>query len=306
MAYNRIFRLAVTPVDLYGKVKGASIVITSPLTIKFNVQRMPFAGRCTASIDIYNLDKDTRSQLFLDWYDFENIRQVTLEAGYENGKFDLIYKGRIRICTTRKEYTDNITHIDAISGLGVLDSMLSTSLKEGESLRNTAGEIISDMPGIQPGEISLPEFTFKRPVALIGNAISVLKTYTKDNVAIDLDKVIVIDEDEVIDGDVRVIDDETGLLGTPERQQTSLVVNCIFEPRIKVGQGLEIKSSIAPEFDGQYKVWGVCHNGTIGATQGGKCVTTITLWTGLNLFGRFKTSWIDIKGGKYGNLTGAQ
>jgi len=304
MAYNRIFRLAVTPVDLYGNVKGLSIVITSPLTIKFNVQRMPFAGRCTASIDIYNLDQDTRSKLFLDWYDFENIRQVTLEAGYENGKFDLIYKGRVRICTTKKAYTDNVTHIEAISGLGVLDSMLHTSLNEGESLVDTAGMIIGEMPGVQPGEVSLPDFSFKRPVALIGNALSVLKTYTKDNVAIDLDKVIVIDEDEVIDGDVRVIDDETGLLGTPERQQTSLVVNCVFEPRIKVGQGLEIRSSIAPEFDGQYKVWGVTHNGTIGATQGGQCVTTITLWTGLNLFGRFKTSWLDIASGKYGSLVG--
>lgn len=304
MAYNRIFRLIVTPVDLYGNVKGESIVITSPLTIKFNVQRMPFAGRCTASIDVYNIDPDTRSKLFLDWYDFENIRQVTLEAGYENGKFDLIYKGRIRICTTKKAHTDNVTHIEAISGLGVLDSMLHTSLKEGESLVDTAGTIINELPGIQPGEVSLPDFSFKRPVALVGNALAVLKTYTKDNVAIDLDRVIVIDEDEVIDGDVRVIDDETGLLGTPERQQTSLVVNCVFEPRIKVGQGLEIRSRIAPEFDGQYKVWGVTHSGTIGATQGGQCITTITLWTGLNLFGRFKTSWLDVSGGKYGNLVG--
>ena len=304
MAYNRIFKLAVTPVDLYGNIRGSSIVITSPLTIKFNVQRMPFAGRCTASIDIYNLNQDTRSKLFLDWYDFKNIRQVTLEAGYENGKFDRIYKGRIRICTTKKAYTDNVTHIEAISGLGVLDSMLHTSLNEGESLVDTAGMIIGEMPGVQPGAVSLPDFSFKRPVALIGNAVSVLKTYTKDNVAIDLDKVIVIDEDEVIDGDVRVIDDESGLLGTPERQQTSLVVNCVFEPRIKVGQALEIRSSVAPEFDGQYKVWGVTHNGIIGATQGGQCVTTITLWTGLNLFGRFKTSWIDLKSGKYGSLEG--
>lgn len=304
MAYNRIFRLIVTPVDLYGNVKGDSIVITSPLTIKFNVQRMPFAGRCTASIDVYNIDPDKRSKLFLDWYDFENIRQVTLEAGYENGKFDLIYKGRIRICTTKKAYTDNVTHIEAISGLGVLDSMLHTSLKEGESLIDTAGTIINELPGIHQGEVSLPDFSFKRPVALVGNALAVLKTYTKDNVAIDLDRVIVMGEDEVIDGDVRVIDDETGLLGTPERQQTSLVVNCVFEPRIKVGQGLEIRSRIAPEFDGQYKVWGVTHNGTIGATQGGQCITTITLWTGLNLFGRFKTSWIDVKGGKYGSLVG--
>lgn len=304
MAYNRIFRLTVTPITLNGIPTGIPIVIQSPLTIKFNVQRMPFAGRCTASIDIYNLNPDTRKRLFLDWYDFENIRQVELEAGYEGDKFDLIYRGRIRICTTKHVNTDNITHIDAISGLGVLDSMLHTSLAEGETLLDAAGRIIYEMPGVQPGTVSLPFFTFKRPVALIGNALSVLKTYTKDNVAIDLDKVIVIDDNEVIDGDVRVIDDESGLLGLPERQQTSLVVNCVFEPRIKVGQGLEIRSRIAPEFDGQYKVWGVSHTGTIGATQGGQCVTSITLWTGLNIYGRFRTALSGLVSGVYGNLVG--
>lgn len=305
MAYNRIYRLAVTPVDLNGNIKGDSVVVTSPITISFSVKRHPFAGQCTASIDVYNLSPSTRTKLFLDWYDFENIRQVTLEAGYENGKFDLIYKGRVRICTTKHVNTDNITHIEAISGLGVLDSMLHFTLNEGETLLDTAGRAIKEIPGVQVGAVSLPDYSFKRPVALIGNAISVLKTYTKDNIAIDLDKVIVIEEDEVIDGDVRVIDDESGLLGAPERQQTSLVVNCVFEPRIKVGQGLEIKSRIAPEFDGQYKVWGVSHNGIIGETQAGQCTTTITLWTGLNLFGRFKTSWIDLKGGKYGKVEGA-
>ena len=69
----------------------------------------------------------------------------------------------------------------------------------------------------------------------------------------------------------------------------------MFDPRIKVGQGLEINSKIAPQFNGQYKVWGVSHNGIIGETQGGQCITTIQLWTGLNLFGRYKSSWELVK-----------
>lgn len=295
MAYNRIYRLVITPVNLDGSVKGKSIVVTSPITTRFNIQRMPFAGACQATFDVYNLNQDTREKLFLDYYDFENIREIRMEAGYENGKFDLIYRGRIMLSKPQKSRTDVFMHIESISGLSALDSMLHVTVKEGETLQSVSGRIINYIPGVQQGEISLPDYTFQRPVALIGNGLAVLKKYTKDNVFIDLDQIVVIDKDEVIQGDVRIISDETGLLGVPERQRTSITVNCVFEPRIKVGQGLEIKSRIAPQFDGQYKVWGVSHSGVIGGTQGGECITTIQLWTGLNLFGRYKSSWEEVK-----------
>ena len=295
MAYNRIYRLIVTPVDLYGNAKGNSIVITSPITLRFNVQRMPFAGSCQATFDVYNLSPSTRKELFLDYYDFENIREIRLEAGYENERYDLIYRGRIMISKPQKTRTDVIMHIEAISGLSILDSMLHLTVKEGETLQDVSGRIIKEIPGVQQGEISLPDYTFTKPVSLIGNGLALLKKYTKDNVFVDLDTIVIIDKDEVIEGDVRVIDDETGLLGVPERERTSITVRCVFEPRIKVGQGLEIKSKIADEFNGQYKVWGVSHSGIIGGTQGGECITTIQLWTGLNLFGRFKSSWEQVK-----------
>lgn len=296
MAYNRIYRIIVTPVK-YGTdiPTGDSIIITSPITVKFNIQRMPFGGQTNASIDLYNLSQTKRDELFYDWFDIENVRQVVFEAGYENGKYDVIYKGRIRFCSTKHNGTDNITHIEADSMLGVLDNFNTISLKEGESLEDLTGRLIDSAPALDEGQISVPAYQFKKPVALIGNALSVLKTYTKDNVSIDLDTIVVIDRDEVIDGDVMVIDDETGLLGIPERQRTSLTVRCVFEPRIKIGQGLEVRSKIMPIFDGQYKVWGVSHSGTISGTQGGECVTTIILWTGLNLFGRFKSSWENVK-----------
>ena len=302
MAYNRVCRVIVTPVKFgTNEPTGSSIIITSPITIKFNINRMPFGGQTNASIDIYNLNPDTREKLFYDWFDFENVRQVIVEAGYENEKYDIIYKGRIRFCSTSHQGTNNITHIEADSMLGVLDNLASISLKAGESVEDLVGRVINSTPALEEGEVSVPEYVVKRPVALIGNAIALLKTYTKDNVAVDLDEIVIIDRDEVIKGDVRVIDDETGLLGIPERQRTSLTVRCIFEPRIKIGQGLEIKSRILPVFDGQYKVWGVSHNGTIGGTQGGECTTTIILWTGLNLFGRFKSSWENVKN-KYSDV----
>lgn len=291
MAYNRRYILTITPITKSGQTRGKSIVIKNPLTMRFNVQRMPMMGDCCATIDIYNLQPKTREKLFLDYFDFNNIQKVTLEAGYENGKFDLIYKGRIVTCRTRQEHTETITTIEAQSGMFVLDSYISSSMKEGQYTSEIANDVLSKTTELEKSFIQPEAIQIPRPVALIGNEMSVLQTYTKGKVFIDNEKVISIDENTCIDGDIRVIDDETGLLGVPEREQVTLKVRCIFEPRIKVGQGLEIASKITPEFDGQYKVWGVSHSGSMGMAASGQCVTTIQLYTGLNIYGRFKTTY---------------
>lgn len=291
MAYNRKYILKVTPINHDGSARGKAIVITDPLTLKFDVKRMPMMGDCCATIEIYNLQPSTRAKLFLDYFDFANIQKVELEAGYQNGKFDLIYRGRVVTCRTRKEHTETVTRIEAQSGMFVLDSYISSSVTEGKTTTEILNEALSKVPEGNKAMLQPEAISFPKPVALMGNEMSVLETYSKGRVFVDNEKVVVIDKDTCIDGEIRVIDDETGLIGVPEREQTSLTVKCIFEPRIKVGQGLEIKSRIAPEFDGQYKVWGVSHSGTIGLAASGQCITTIQLWTGVNIYGRFKSDF---------------
>lgn len=301
MAYNRRYILKITPITKSGAPRGKSIVITDPLTIHFEVKRMPFMGDSCAVIDIYNLQPSTRSKLFLDYFDFNNIQKVELEAGYKNGKFDLIYRGRIVTCRTRHEKTENITRIEAQSGMFVLDSYISDSYSSGQLTTQVAEKVASQIPGLEAAHIQPEAIQIPRPVALRGNEMAVLKTYTKGKAFIDNEEIISMDNNTVVDGDVRVIDDETGLLGVPIREQVTLTVNCIFEPRIKVGQGLEIKSRIAPEFDGQYKVWGVSHSGTIGMAASGQCITTVQLFTGLNIYGRFSTKLSDAQE-RFGNF----
>ena len=246
-------------------------------------------GDSCATIDIYNLQPSTRKKLFLDYFDFNNIQKVTLEAGYQNGKFDLIYKGRILSCRAIKEHTDVIMRIEAQSGLFVLDSYISSLSTGGKLVSDITNDVLSSTSGLEGADVEPITVTIPRPVALVGNEMAVLQTYTKGNAIVDNEKVIVLSDNKTIDGEIRVIDDSTGLLGVPEREQVTLTVKCIFEPRIKVGQGLEIKSKVAPEFDGQYKVWGVSHSGKMGLAASGECTTTIQLFTGLNIFGRFQT-----------------
>ena len=54
----------------------------------------------------------------------------------------------------------------------------------------------------------------------------------------------------------------------------------IFEPRITVGQLVEIESSTASIFDGQFKVIGIHHAGIISGAVAGEARTTLNLFIG--------------------------
>lgn len=300
MAYNRRYELKITPLKISGNdvvVAGDSIVITNPLTIHFNVNKMIYAGaNCSANIEIYNLEKNTRDSIFYDWLHIEDIRRVELSAGYVDGKFDMIYRGVIRSCRPKKTNTDVIMEIEAQSGLFVLDNEISLAIDGGESGKNIVQTIIQNTKGVSEGEQNIEEKLFPRTVSLMGSSILLLKNYTSDKMFVDDEKVLVLEPNDATKGYVQVIDDESGLLGIPERDRTTVRVNCMFEPRIKIGQVIEIKSRIAPVFDGQYKVWGISHNGVIGDGASGTLTTTLTLYTGEQVFGYFKTGWNEVGG----------
>lgn len=302
MAYNRKYKVVVTPLKKAGLSviqSGPAITIQDPITMRFNVSREFWAGNCTATIDLYNLDPETRNKMFLDYFSTENVgglRRVELYAGYQQDKYGLIYRGFVKTCLNRKERTDNITTIEALSGLYVLDSFVSLSTGKIETEESISKTISSQMTGISNGVQEFANRQTTRPTALLGNEIALLKTYTNGNAIIDNNELIILPESKSTKGLVRVIDDETGLLGIPQRMDRSVKVRCMLEPRIEIGQGIEISSRIEPTFNGQYKVWGIEHSGTMGIASAGECVTTITLWTGYQLFGRFKSSLNKLKG----------
>lgn len=300
MAYNRRYTLKITPLKIIGTSvveAESSIVITDPLTIRFSVNKMIYAGaNCTANIEVYNLNKSTRDKIFYDWLHIDDVRKVELAAGYYNGKFDTIYRGVIRSCRPKKVGTDVIMEIEAQSGLFVLDNEFSMALDSGETNSNVIGTVIDKTTLLEEGEQNIEEKLFPRTVSLLGSAALILKTYSGEKGFVDDEHYLILDTNDAVDGDVRVIDDDSGLLGVPERDRTTVKINCMFEPRVKLGEIIQINSRIAPVFDGQYKVWGISHSGVIGEAEGGSLTTSITLYTGEQVFGYFSTSWNTVGG----------
>lgn len=293
MAFNYIYKLTIRTYERIegnnklGKQIGEDIIVTNPITMSFNIVRSPFSGNNQATFDIYNLAPEKRKKIFYDYFYQDRIKAVYLEAGYEGGAFNIIYSGHIKFSTSKRNGTDVITHIEAITGLFVADSSVTVTLTEDSTNEEIMDFLMSTVPA-DKGTQTFKEYKFLRPVALYGNTVRLMKKYTNGRVFQDLDKIFVADDKEIVGGEVLLITDSTGLLGTPERQNTTVTINMMFEPRLQIGHGVEVRSNIEPAFNGQYKVYSIKHSGTFGYGTKGNVKTQVELWVGCEVFGVFK------------------
>lgn len=281
---NRRYRLTVQTVDDKGNPADKAIVISNPLTIRFSVNRTLFADINAMDIDIYNLAPRTYNQLFYDYFNV-NRRTVILEAGYDGMEMSAIFIGDVWSCYTSRDGSDIITHMHAIVGLKSLSVQTDATLanvSRNQVLRYIANDMAMTI-NIYSGE----DEKFTRPVSLSGNSFGQIQKYTNGSAYIDNNEINVLTTFDAIQGDVVLINDQSGLLGVPEHEDALLRVKMIFEPRIVIGQIIEVQSRISPMFNGQYKVYGIKHEGTISDAVAGTATTTLEMLVGSQMYGRF-------------------
>lgn len=255
-------------------------VIEYPLTCKFNSQRGTFSKSNKCTIDLYNLAPDTRAAIFKDalTLDQASWKYIKLEAGW-NGQLSQIFEGRILQANSTKGggQVDVITHIEC-QPFDIFSTNSSYTFEAGTSYKQAFKTISEDFPNVKLENLGNLEGTFKTQTTLDGNTLDCLMELTDGNTYVDNGTLNCILNNEVIDVPVPLVTDENGLLETPVRRDKSLTIKMLFEPTLIVGQLLEIKSSIAPQYNGQYKVLGFTHDCLISATQAGQRITTVDLW----------------------------
>jgi hypothetical protein len=283
---NRIYRLTIQTQDTFGNPTERELIVTNPITIEFKVDRSIYAGLNSLDLNIYNLSPNHRNLLFQDVYGI-NYKNVILEAGYSGQGMTVIFNGNVWSAYSYRRGVNVVTHIHAIDGLSAQSSRVKTTLKSGTPFGDIITNLMGSLKDLKSGTLALENKTFNRPVVLNGNAFRLLRTYTNDNVFIDTKTINIMRTDDVIEGYVPLLTDSSGLLGTPERKDATLTASVIFEPRLLIGQVIELKSSIAPQFDGQYKIYGIQHAGIISDSIAGNCTTTIQVQVGSQVFGRF-------------------
>lgn len=287
MKLNRNFRLLIETVN------KEIIEIKSPFTIQFDIERTSASSVNQMNLRIFNLSQKTRNLLFkerfliLDDSTQKYYRKIILQAGYN--ELSTIFKGNILECYSYRQGSEIITYLNCHDGgYAISNSYSSVTFDKSETYSSIFEKLATDLTGIKKGKIGEIEGKPKRGSVFNGNTFTLLQESFNNKIFIDLEKINLLNENEAIKGDVPLINAQAGLLGTPMRQGTYLKVDIIFEPRIVVGQIIEINSKINPIYNGQFKVDGIKHAGTISGAVGGECKTSLDLFMGTEILQNLK------------------
>ena len=270
------YKLTVQWTDEKGVKQQA--IVTDPVSISFNISKALFQSVNTASITVINLDGETRNMLYQDrlLFDKSKTKMLTLEAGYGDS-LTLVCMGYIQQCYSERVGTEFITRIDVLDP-DILSQYTSVTFAAGTTFYEAFQYLAAQMPNLKIGEYGGIEGEFGTTTTFSGNTFYLMDKVTGGHVFVDNGKLNVLSNKTTLsDYGVYLIESETGLLGTPKRYDAILEINMIFEPSLRIGQMVEIKSDTQSQFNGQYKINGITHNCTISGATDGTRTTTIQL-----------------------------
>ena len=294
--FGRKFVLTIYPeyklVDgkyvLLDEQKSDILVLKNPFTLQFSISRDVMQSANSANLRIFNLNQDTRNKIYKDPWSNWIFRPVMLQAGYAE-PLPIIFKGNLLQATSFREEgsVDFITELRCLDYAFAMSNAWSnwTVSEPTTKKQDVIDRLIGDLAGHQVtrGVVSSYDGEYARGYTVCSPTWEALQKETDKTCFIDNGEVNCIQNDEGFEGVLDIIDSETGLLGSPKRSQSGVSFDMIFEPRLAVGNIVQLNSramvnlSKNSNFNGQYLVIGISHNGVISDAVSGKCKTTVQL-----------------------------
>ena len=286
-------------------LKSQNLTLASPpLTIDFDVNRQSLSSASNATFVIKNLNsQETRDLIYKDRYNITQYRAVQFRAGYDgyastgvpaalsqnansgSGRTQpLLFNGNIFSAYSEKisGTDDSITTIECQDGGFARVNGLTTTTVSGKSTQQILSDLAASLPMISGRAlISLFSGGPKRGFPMIGSTWDLLQQLSGGKAIIDNNQVKILADNDVVDGDLLVINRASGLLGSPRRSDSQIEFDMLFEPRLTIGQYVKLDSVFNSILNGIYKVMGLHHRGTISPRVAGEPArTTVSLWLG--------------------------
>lgn len=260
-----------------GEAAPTFLSATLPFTMEFDIVRNTLASVNTSTIRIYNLSEKNRNLIRKDVQAYWDIRTIELKAGYGKN-LPIVFTGNIMQAWSVREGVDNITQIESFDGGDAFNNGdVSLSFPGGTPQQSIIDTLSSSLPGLSKGSIGNYAGTTTKGNSYVGNPAEILSQVTGGGFFVDNGKVNCLNDNETVPSSVKIINSQSGLLGTPVREQTRVIINMIFEPQIVAGQQIFLDSSTGKNFTGLYKVVGLKHSGTISPVVCGEAITQLTL-----------------------------
>ena len=270
------YNLSIQFEDNNGNIQQYNV--SDPITINFNINKSTFQESSSTTIQVINMDESIRNSIYVDRLFFASNKRKTLSlfAGYGKER-TLCCFGDIVQCYSSIQDTNIVTVIEVLEP-DILTKNTGVTFEAGTTYKEAYTYLANELTGLKIGEIGQLDGEFKMPTVFNGNTFWLLSKLTGIHAFCDNGVINMLNDNETIaDYGVYVIDSSSGLLSTPIRHEAQLEVIMLFEPTVKLGQLVEIRSETQSCFNGQYKICGINHNCTISGSEGGTRTTTLSL-----------------------------
>jgi len=272
--FNRKYLLLVQTID------GSTLEIKLPFTIEFDITRNILTSANVCQIRIYNLNKRNRNLLRFDISNYGELRGIELRAGYGEN-LPIIFSGNISQAWSVREGVNFISQIECFDGgYALANGTFDQQFIAGTPQRNILDSMLENLPGVSRGVVGEIEGDISRGNSYSGNTSDLINQLAPNKFFIDNKKANILGDSECLSGTLNVINSDAGLLGTPIREQTIVNFDMVFEPRLIIGQQINLESSSDDSFNGSYKIISIKHRGMISESVSGDAITSCGLFKG--------------------------
>lgn len=304
-------------------IQGNKELIIRPFfTINFTIDRGIYASINKMTIDIYNLEKDTREKIYYDGILHAAVeKKIVLYAGYSNADFSrfnssvitnnirssinglpLVFCGRFTRAYSYRQGADFITHIEAFDLPQKNEVKINTEFNVGLTQKEVMSFLANKLDLDENNICIDPDFKFKiarkktfnnmtswEAVQTIVNSVNdQIKRNNGDNAPLfrlyyDYPNLAILRDDHYFENEYVYISSETGLLSTPIRESAKITFKTLFEPTFRAGGYVKLNSRTTQSgINGILKIVGFKHSGTISPVVSGKLTTDFTCFLGID------------------------
>jgi len=275
---DRTYRLSIGNPD--SEDESEEIVIEPPFAIEFRIVRNCNPAANIGFFRLYNTESSKRNQISKDRFKPDQWRRITFSAGFGD-VCPLIFQGNISEATTHREEADIVTEIRAYEGAYDMVNSHTSGVCGDSTMSSLIEMLAADLKKTQGTPIigNFDDVLERRNTALFGNTWDLLMEYTGGRCFIDNGRLLVLNDNEAIEGDVPSITEDMGIqYDSLKHAEDMIEVDLLFEPRLIVGQEVGVETLVPPEPGNErYMIQEIVHNATLSQTEGAQWLTKVTL-----------------------------
>lgn len=218
----------------------------SQLHIQFSIEQSDVETPNNANIRIYNLSEQTSTRLLS-----KEFSRVVINAGYVNGPYGVIFDGSIKQ-SRRGRIDQTLTYLDILAADGdeaYNYGIVNQSLAAGSTINDQINAIAQGM-GTDVGYVSQLQLGGNPQATIRGKVLFGLgKDYNRQIAlannsrwSIQNGKTVFIANSDYIQADPILVSAASGMVGIPEQTQDGISVTMLLNPKLKIGQPVQLSS----------------------------------------------------------------